>query len=75
IYGLGFIQVQNTGDVTVDIVGLWEVYRSGFRVRRDVCIALRPGESYVIIDKVPDDLVEVKVITRRGNIFIGRVKG
>lgn len=75
IYGLGFIQVQNTGDVTVDIVGLWEVYRSGFRVRRDVCIALRPGESCVIIDKVPDDLVEVKVITRRGNTFIGRVKG
>ncbi|MEM2323931.1 MAG: hypothetical protein QW071_05195 [Candidatus Bathyarchaeia archaeon] len=73
-YRLGFIQVQNIGDITVDIVGLWEVYDSGSKVRRDTCIALRPGESCIIIDRIPEDLVEVKVITRRGNIFIGKVK-
>jgi len=75
VYGLGVIQVQNVGDVTVDIVALWEVYGSGSRVRRDMSVSLRPGEAYTLMDSVPDDLVEVKVITRRGNIFIGRVKG
>lgn len=73
-YRLGFIQLQNTGDVTVDIVGLWEVYDSGYKVRRDTYIVLRPGESCIIIDRIPGDLLEVKVITRRGNIFIGKVK-
>ena len=75
VYGLGVIQVQNVGDVTVEIVALWEIYSSGFKSRRDMSLSLRPGEAYTLLDSVPDDLVEVKVITRRGNIFIGRVKG
>jgi len=75
IYGLGVIQVQNVGDVTVEIIALWEIYSSGSKIRKDMSVSLRPGEAYILLDSVSDDLVEVKVITRRGNIFIGRVKG
>lgn len=71
---LGPLIVQNTGDVTLDLVAVWEVYGDGSRVRRPLNTSLSPGELYVLFDLTPEELVEVKVITGRGNIFIARLK-